>query len=165
MRVFYASKWNNKDLSITLRSFTQTNLSNSIIKTNNNLLSRSSLHQYWFTFSYSSVVTFRTLRIGVVRRATRGDCCYNLLWTGGGIVAGWWKGWYWRARMSPYNPNSTLYIHYICKAVSTLGMLVSYGLKRATKYLPLVVVVDSALALCFSLVSLVGAPLCEHHTR
>lgn len=32
--------------------------------------------------------------------------------------------------MSPYNPNSTLYIHYICKAVSTLGMLVSYGFKR-----------------------------------
>lgn len=70
------------------------------------------LNQYWFAFSFFPMmrVTFGVAR--AVRRELAVGGCYNRLHTGGGIVAGWWNGWYWRARMSPYNPNVTLYIRY-----------------------------------------------------
>lgn len=104
------------------------------------------------------------VRARPIARAFVFGWCYNLLWTGGGIAAGWWNGWYWRARMSPYNPNSTLYIHHTREAVSSLneklGSNLGYKRKWGTDYLQLEVV-DFALVLGSSLVSLADVQLCK----
>lgn len=60
-----------------------------------------SLNQDWFAFSFLPMVCLsrvvaRAARAGggLRGRTLAGGGCYNRLNTGGGIVAGWWNGWY-----------------------------------------------------------------------
>lgn len=60
-----------------------------------------SLNQYWFAFSFFPMVCLTSVVARAARaggdmrgRALAGGGCYNRLNTGGGIVAGWWNGWY-----------------------------------------------------------------------
>lgn len=66
---------------------------------NQYLYSKIVLNQYWLAFSFFSMmrVTCGVARGRCARAVRRGLAvggCYNRLNTGGGIVAGWWNGWY-----------------------------------------------------------------------